>query len=167
MTWLKKIQVALLMMLCTGAMAQTEVEYTTPKELAEAVFETLQQENYYGFESMIFTAADCDTVGRYADAPDTVKQAVVAQMKQYVNEVRKSAKKNFNDVIKQCRSKGINWPGTTLTDVKYSIENRKNTQLCELTMVCMDGEKRFEIVLLRCQKAHGWLMADRIEALFE
>lgn len=147
--------------------SQVDKRPTDPKMLGEMVFKSLQDENYETFLKYIFTEADCDTMAKNADAPDSLKISVVKQMKGLTNHIRKTSKENFEMIISTGKQKGIKWEKVELTDVKFEIKNRDNIQSADIFLLCKYKDKIFQIKLDNCHKSDAWLIMDKAEIKFK
>jgi hypothetical protein len=147
--------------------SQVDKRPTDPKMLGEMVFKSLQDENYETFLKYIFTEADCDTMAKNADAPDSLKTSVVKQMKGLTNHIRQTSKENFEMIISTGKQKGLNWKKVKLTDVQFEIKNRDNIQSADIFLICNYKDKIFQIKLDNCHKSDAWLIMDKAEIRVE
>ena len=147
--------------------SQVDKRPTDPKMLGEMVFKSLQDESYETFLKYIFTEADCDTMAKNANAPDSLKITVVKQMKGLTNHIRQTSKENFEMIISTGKQKGIMWKKAKLTDVKFEIKNRDNIQSADIFLLCEYKDKVFQIKLDNCHKSDAWLMMDNVEIRFK
>lgn len=150
----------------SAAFSQVDKRPTNPKELGEMVFKSLQDENYELFLKYIFTEADCDTMAKNADAPESLKITVVKQMKELTNHIRQTSKENFGLIISTGKQKEIVWQKTKLTDVKFEIKNHVNIQSADIFLLCEYNDNLFQIKLDNCHKSDAWLMMDNAEIRF-
>lgn len=138
-----------------------------PKNLGEVVFKSFQNESYETFLKYIFTEADCDTMVKNADAPDSLKITVVKQMKGLTNYIRHNSKENFEMIISAGKQKGIVWKKAKLTDVTYDIESSDDIQSTDISLLCRYKSNVFQIKLDNCHKSDSWLMMDKAEIRFD
>ncbi len=147
--------------------SQVDKRPTDPKMLGEMVFKSLQDENYETFLKYIFTEADCDTMAKNADAPDSLKISVVKQMKGLTNHIRQTSKENFEMIISTGKQKGLDWKKVKLTDVKFEIKSRDNIQSSDIFLLCQYKNIIFQIKLDNCHKGDAWLMMAKAEIRFK
>ena len=140
---------------------------TDPSELGKMVFKSIQDEDYALFLKYIFSEADCETIAKNADVPDSLKITVLEQVKGISNHIRQTSKENFEMIILTGEQKGIKWKKVKLTDVKFEIKNKDNIQSSDIFLFCKYKDKVFQIKLDNCHKSDAWLMLDNIEMSFK
>jgi hypothetical protein len=161
------LTIALITFFQSITFSQVDKRPTAPKDLGEMVFESFQDENYGVFLKYIFTEADCDTMAKNADAPDSLNVTVVKQMKGLTNHIRQTSNENFDMIISTGKQKGIKWKKVELTDVKFEIKNRNNIQSSDIFLLCKYKENVFQIKLNHCHKSDDWLMMGKVEIRFK
>lgn len=161
------LAIALITFYQSTAFSQADKRPTDPKELGEMVFKSFQDENYELFLKYIFSEADCNTMAKNADAPDSLKIEVVKQMKGLTNHIRQTSKENFEMIISSGKQKGLDWKKAKLTDVKFEIKNRDNIQSSDIFLLCKYKNEIFQIKLDNCHKSDAWLMMDKAEIRFK
>lgn len=158
---------ALFIVFSNAVHAQKIYGKASPKELGEAVFETLQKNDFKSFLNLIATDADVDTIVKYATASDSAKYVVRNRMKYFVFGVNEHAKNNFNEVEEKANNFGVDWKKTVIKDIKYDIRNKKNVLSTDVLIHCEQEETTFTIKLNNCHKSTAWLMMDKVDIDFE
>lgn len=160
------LSVACMLFFQTTSYSQTDLRPSDPKMLGELIFKSFQDENFSSYLEYIFTEADCDTMAKYADAPDSMKLVVVKHMKGRVNHIRNTARDNFEVILSTALQNGVKWNKVKLEDVKFEIKNRNNVQSADIFLFCRSGKKLFQIKLDNCHKSDAWLLMDYAEIRF-
>lgn len=153
--------------LSTTSFAQENTKPSSPEKLGAKVFQSFQEESFDLFLSLIFTEADCEIMVKNADASDSLKTAVVKQMKGLAHMIRSGAKENFNFILKQGHEKGVQWSKVKLEDIKYAIKDRQNIKSSDIFLLCKYKAVDFAIKLDNCHKSDAWLMMDTVEIKFK
>lgn len=147
--------------------SQINIRPTDPKQLGEIVFKSFQDANYELFLKYIFTEADCDTMAKNADAPDSLKITAVEQMKNRTNYIRQTSKENFELIISIGKQNGVDWKETKLSNVFFEIKSNDNIQQSDIFLLCEYKDKIFLIKLDDCHKSDSWLMMGNAEIKFK
>jgi hypothetical protein len=147
--------------------AQQNNRPATADQLGREVFETLQNNDFIGFDSLIITGHDGEILANKYKGTKQEKANALKNFTTTSNSVKKSAKQNFQMILDTLNKKGIDWDKVEIIKILSHKGKFKNLEMAPVGIVCKQGNIVFVILVGDCYKSDAWVITEEIKIDFE
>jgi hypothetical protein len=157
---------AIIISLSQQVVAQQNNRPATADQLGREVFETLQNKDFIGFDSLIITEHDCEILSNKYKGTKQEKTNVLKNFTTTSNSVKQSAKQNFQMLLDTLNSRGIDWYKVELIKIISYKGKFKNLEMTPVGVVCKQGNIVFVILVGDCYKSDAWVITEEVKVDF-
>lgn len=150
---------------CSSAVGQDAGKPQTSKELGNAIFQSLQTNDFDAFESLILNESDIETMLTNAGVPDTLMDRAKGYFWGTAEATRQNAKAKFEDALKPFEEKKFDWANAEVLQVFNGEEEKQGLVSTEIMVFINSGSLSFILQVNKCFKGDSWFMLNEIALL--